>query len=241
MRKLPLSRIAICLSDTLGWFLFDQKPLNIFIYGIKLLYRDFVYNPPDDRSLKIRRPLCGVGVNDANYQVKTKINGSYVVCKIYILWRNMISRCYNQVVQRNQPTYIGCSVDKRWHSFMAFREWVLSQPEWEECQLDKDLLVSGNKIYGPNTCLFVPRTVNSFLTENRVNNNKDHIGIRLGSNGFYSAQVRYGKNNRWISGEIFDLELASLVYDEKKLQIAELLSFHQSNPMVASALISRYS
>ena len=40
---------------------------------------------------------------------------------------------------------------------------------------------------------------------------------------------------------IDDIELASLIYEEKKLQFAELLSYRQADERVARALIERYS
>lgn len=33
----------------------------------------------------------------------------------------------------------------------------------EPVELDKDIKVKGNKVYGPDTCLYVPRTINTFF------------------------------------------------------------------------------
>jgi hypothetical protein len=45
--------------------------------------------------------------------------------------------------------------------------------------LDKDILIKGNKIYSPETCIFVPHTINMMFTKR--NKNKDNLptGIRL--------------------------------------------------------------
>ena len=104
----------------------------------------------------------GVGINDADYVVSWRIDGQRFCCPFYDRWHGMLRRCYSAAWQSRHPAYIGCSVDKRWHSFVAFREWALSQPQWEGLHLDKDLLVPGNKVYSPETCLFIPQSVNKF-------------------------------------------------------------------------------
>ena len=52
---------------------------------------------------------------------------------------------------------------------MAFRSWIEHQP-WQGNELDKDIIVPGNKVYGPGTCVFVSREVNQILTHKRRNN-----------------------------------------------------------------------
>ena len=61
--------------------------------------------------------------------------------------------------------------------------------DWEGKQLDKDLLVYKNKVYSPDTCVFISQKLNIFITKGR--NNKDTpIG------------VSYRKNQRTRSEEL---------------------------------------
>ena len=201
----------------------------------------FIYKEPDRRSIKGRRLVYGVGINDANYQTQPKIDGKQVKCPIYRLWNHIFERCYDPKALAKRPKYIGCTVDKKWHSFMAFRKWILEQPEWEGLQIDKDLLVSGNKIYGPDTCLLVSHSVNCFMTEVKVTNSGLPLGVTDLKNGFYRVHVSDGTGKNWHSDMVDDIELASFIYEEKKLQCAELLSYIQVDKRVAGALIARYS
>ena len=105
--------------------------------------------------------VYGVGINDADYQVS---NGNWR-CPFYKTWKNMLARCYSPAFQRNQPLYIGCSVDERWHRFSHFRAWMEGQ-EWEGNDLDKDLKVHNNKVYGPDTCQFLSRKDNMLARSN---------------------------------------------------------------------------
>ena len=114
--------------------------------------------------MKNRRPIHGVGINDANYVTQKVIDGKMVACSFYRVWRHMLERCYDPKYQLNKPTYVGCSVVKEWLSFMSFREWMMGQ-EWEGKHLDKDALKVGNKVYGPDTCVFIDRETNSLLSE----------------------------------------------------------------------------
>lgn len=85
--------------------------------------------------------------------------------KLYVMWRNMLRRCYDNNTQVKQPTYIGCTVVKRWHNFQNFCEDIIKMPNWNTpgFELDKDLRVLGNKKYGPKYCSFVPKAINASI------------------------------------------------------------------------------
>lgn len=87
-------------------------------------------------------------------------------------WSRAISRCYN-IAEQAKPSssaYVGCDILKEWHCLQNFYTWADSKPQsryldnegkiWE---LDKDLLVKGNKTYGEMFCTFLPPEVNVFL------------------------------------------------------------------------------
>lgn len=44
-------------------------------------------------------------------------------------------------------------------------------------EIDKDLLIRNNKIYSPNTCVFVPRRINSLLIKNNKARGKYLVGV----------------------------------------------------------------
>lgn len=138
-----------------------------------MLYKDFSIIQRDSFSTKL---IFGIGINDADYKIQPYVDGKQVTCPIYARWRSMIQRCYQAKFHIRQPTYADCIVDERWHSLMAFRAWVLAQPEWEGLQLDKDILFLDNRVYGPDTCILIPRELNTFLT----NINKSSSGLPVG-------------------------------------------------------------
>ena len=151
----------------------------------------------------------------------------------------MLERCYSHEWHVRWPSYIGCSVDQRWHSFMAFREWVLAQSEWEGMELDKDLLVSGNKLYSPETCLFVTRQVNQFIASMSIPTSIS-TGVRAypKHKGKYIVRVTFHNGYRWSSKLIDNLELALLVYSERKSQAAYFLAHSLTDLRVKTALVS---
>lgn len=122
--------------------------------------------------------VCGVGFNDAHYLVDRYIDKVKVRCPAYSAWVNMLKRCYSKKYQSMQPTYTGCTVSHVWHSFMVFRAW------WLQCYsdgyvLDKDLLYPNNKVYGPDTCLYVPTWLNSFTTTSNSSRGELPLGVGL--------------------------------------------------------------
>lgn len=118
------------------------------------------------RNGKIKNPyhrsVFGVGFMGAGEYV-SKVDGKHT--SAYKTWRGMLERCYDSKLHARCPTYIGCSVHPDWHNFQNFAEWFERQ-YWAECwQLDKDLIVEGNKVYSADTCTFVPQQLNSLLTD----------------------------------------------------------------------------
>lgn len=118
----------------------------------------------------------GVGVNDADYPVCPWINGKQVLCPFYKTWQGMLVRAYSPKLHTKRPTYVGSSVCAEWLRFSNFKSWM-EQQDWVGKQLDKDLLVQGNKIYGPSTCLFVTSQVNLFLIKRDSSRGEWPIGV----------------------------------------------------------------
>lgn len=112
---------------------------------------------------KVPKSIFGVGTNDANYIVNPRIGGKSYICPYYMVWSSMLQRCYSDSYQQKQPTYIGCEVCKDWLTFSNFRTWMQEQ-DWEGKQLDKDILVYGNKVYSHDTCVFVTRHLNRLVS-----------------------------------------------------------------------------
>jgi len=116
-------------------------------------------------------------------------------CPYYVLWTSILRRCYSKVYQENNPTYKGCSVAEVWHSFDIFKEWVKINPNLmgfldKSLDLDKDFL-GDTKVYGPQTCTFIPGWVKSLLND-RSGDGKLPLGVYFHKkSGKYRSQISY--------------------------------------------------
>ena len=200
----------------------------------------FPFIPANAISIAARSKVCGVGINDADYLVQPIVNGKKIRCPIYTMWSSMILRCYDPKYISRFSTYDNCIVDERWHSFMCFREWVLSQPSYIGLDLDKDLLYPNNKVYSPDRCILVPHLVNVFLCNKRTNNSGNQIGVsktRLG----YVAEVSLLGKGRWRSHTVYSIEEAVDLYWKKKGELAIELAGLQSDKRIADALLRLFN
>lgn len=102
----------------------------------------------------------GVGTNDSPNPIW--VDGKNT--KTYATWGGMLERCYCPKYLALKPSYQGCTVTPEWLRFSVFESWMLRQ-DFIGNQLDKDLLYPGNKVYGPDTCVFVSRALNCLLID----------------------------------------------------------------------------
>lgn len=110
--------------------------------------------------------ICVFGVGyDSGGDYSRYIDGKE--SKEFSTWKNMMARCHGQAAQRNRPSCLDSKHIDEWADFQVFALWCNTQPqfEYDGWHLDKDLLVQGNKEYGPETCRFVPHQLNSLLLE----------------------------------------------------------------------------
>lgn len=144
---------------------------------------------------KLKPTVFGVGITG---DVSNKIAGGEVF-KEYKLWSKMLQRCYDIKLHERYNTYVGCTVSDNFRYFQYFKEWCnnqigFNQPSFE---LDKDLLLKGNKIYSEDTCLFLPHHINSTLTKSNKARGKYPIGVTVDKRGGnFFAQMTVGDEHK---------------------------------------------
>lgn len=109
--------------------------------------------------------ICGVGTNDSDTKGKS-----------YTVWRSMIQRCYSNSCNSKFPTYIDCTVCDEWLTFSNFKKWFDKNYK-NGYDLDKDILIKGNKVYSPQTCVFIPHRINTLLINCKLSRGELPIGV----------------------------------------------------------------
>lgn len=108
--------------------------------------------------------VLGVGINDLP---------RYHNCPFYSRWKGILRRCFGE---RDDRHYEGCQVAEQWLRFSAFKAWMESQP-WIGNHLDKDILSPGERIYRPETSVFVPSILNNLAIERPSQSGDLPVGV----------------------------------------------------------------
>ena len=95
------------------------------------------------------------------------------------LWKNMLKRCYSEVSFKKSPSYEQCLTSETFNHYQQFKTWCNQQlgfgnTGWE---LDKDILVKGNKVYSEDTCCFVPKEINLLLVKHDKGRGNYSLGV----------------------------------------------------------------
>lgn len=193
--------------------------------------------------------VCGIGVNDADYNVVRyrnyydengkRIKSKEWECPFYRRWQNMLTRCYSPSSLKKYPTYTDCIVCDEWLVFSNFKAWMEKQ-DWEGKHLDKDLLVKGNKQYCPSTCVFIDSKINTFLQMPRRTNGLPD-GVSNHSAGKYQVHCNDPFTGKRIYIGLYDsIEDAHLAWQASKRNHAIALAEAETDDRIKQALLNRY-
>jgi len=159
------------------------------------------------------RTVCGVGYfGEGNYIGIFKGK--------HHKWVNMLHRCYNEKIYEKCPSYKGCTVCEEWHNFQVFAKWYdenYYEIDGQIMELDKDILVKGNKIYSPETCVFVPHNINVLFVKSNGKRGEFPIGVSLHKkSNTYIASCKNKSTKKVTIGYYPTIELAFNTYKKYK-------------------------
>lgn len=142
----------------------------------------------------------------------------------YKSWAGMLKRVYFPHTDLMAVTYRGCSVVDEWFRLDNYSKWFKKQKVQPKWQLDKDLLIPGNKVYGPDTCIFLPREINTFLTNRHNHRGLWPVGVTYHErlNKWQASCNAHGKSE--YLGVFTSPEEAFAKYKVRKEQVAKELA-----------------
>ena len=193
----------------------------------------------------LKRKIHGVGINDVPGAGKLVKQSPYTRIHYYTVWRNVLGRCYNTKEQAKAPTYIGCTVDSRWHYLSNFKQWYDEQGDVTGKAIDKDIISPGNKVYGPDTCFFVSPQLNTFFIKQDRHRGKYPIGVRHEKRVLtkpFKCQIRDGTGEKKYVGYYSTPEEAYQAFIQaKKKVLLEKFILPETDQRLKQALYNVYN
>lgn len=176
------------LSDiTVGKVMSTNECGNVVVLEVKnwrnirILFLEYPYETSTEAgklfSGSIRNPMRPTIHNIGFFGA-----GPYRITKAYEKWLKMLNRVYNSKNESDIRSYNDVTVHPDWHCYQTFAAWYHRQIDhfdevdftWE---LDKDLLVPGNRIYGPETCCIIPEQINLILCDGAFGRGSLPLGV----------------------------------------------------------------
>ena len=166
----------------------------------------------------------------------------------YKCWCSMLNRCYSAKFQEKRPSYIGCSVSDDWLYYPNFKKWYDNnyyEIDNKTSQLDKDILIKGNKVYSPETCVFVPNFINLLFIKRQKLRGAFPIGVNYDkASKKYRAQLNIfkdGKKTRKNLGYFTTPEEAFNAYKRAKEDYIKKIADNYKDKIPAKLYQAMYS
>lgn len=156
---------------------------------------------------------------------------TYIMTQAYQTYSSMVQRTRpGGKYQAKKPAYIGTS--NGFGDFQSFADWAVQQVGYgvPGYQLDKDLLVPGNKVYSPENCCFLPAEINSALRRDQSSK----------TSGFPVGIFRHNKNGLVarisIRGKLVHLASTPTSTEEDIAHLVQVYEEHKSAYLHALAV-----
>jgi hypothetical protein len=152
-----------------------------------------------------------------NKEYKSRIDGEHTVQ--YNIWMAMKQRCNSKDLHVAHPSYKNCYICEEWLDFQVFAKWFDANYV-EGYQLDKDLLVKGNKMYSPDTCCFIPQEINLAIIKPCIERELP-IGVYKHRKRFV-VHIKENKQSKYLGLFSTVEEAANCYINNKKQQLKAL-------------------
>lgn len=168
--------------------------------------------------------------------------GQYLEAPALSSWKLMLKRVHTDVA------YLDCEVIACWLDYQNYAEFYYKdeyrQQGW--C-LDKDILIKDNRVYGPDTCCFVPNEINSYIANYKGIRDRQEKDLPVGVSPFkkqslFRARVNDSISKKPIVKYFKNIEDAAQAYrDMKRYQLMRLADKWKNEiaPNVYQSLINR--
>lgn len=164
------------------------------------------------------------------------LKGTNKTVKSYSCWKAMLQRCYDEKFRNKWQSYAEVVVCEEWLNYQNFATWYTAN-YIEGWQLDKDIKSKGNKIYSPNTCMFVPKDINRLFISNKSERGEWPIGVNMRKkvtpryiahcNNEFNRQVKLGTydspEEAFYAYKVFKEEVIKKTAEKFKGQISDYL------------------
>lgn len=218
----------VCESKYCGDFIITKynNTLDVEVEFIKTGYRKN-YEMSQIRTGQLKDPyfpsIYDVGVVGIKYPMRIRnSSGKYIHLEEYKIWCSMLSRCYSEKYHTRYKSYKDCLVSENFKHYEYFYEWCHDQVGFgnEGWQLDKDLLVKGNKVYSEEACIFLPREVNNIFIKRKEKRGEFPIGVSsYKENGKFIARLSVGNDVQKHLGLFETYNEAFYAYKEAKEKV----------------------
>jgi len=156
---------------------------------------------------------------------KYKVREGNKISRRYKIWWHMMNRCYNIDSYEKKHSYAPCIICEEWHNFQNFAKWYDENYYLirnEIMCIDKDILFKGNKIYSPETCVFVPQCINSLFTKRDIDRGNCVIGVTLDKNNKYRAQYNVNGEITYLGAYGTEIEAYDVYKTHKEILIKQI-------------------